>query len=386
MMRFNQSDWAAGLMLLAGAACSSGTTSGDNPLNAMQTTNTAATTATGSGGALGGGTGGALLGGTGGSITPALTGGDTALSTGGVTPVGTGGVTPVGTGGVTPVGTGGVTPATGGAVAGTGGTVITTPGVGTCLAAGSGQYTEPGPYAVATQDVTIGSSGDFRIFYPNPLEASCPHPIVAWGNGTGVSDFTTYEFLNKNAASWGMVVIASNNSSTGSGAFHTAGIDYLLSENDNASSMFYQKLDTKAAVTGHSQGGIGAQAASSHPNVVTASIEGMEMTATAKVSVLVLTGTADITNPDALAAKVPTAPGPMFVANWEGGDHVVQETLAGYITADPGALQFQRLHAAWLRCFLAGDEVACDMFSGGTPSNCGICGDTGWHALTSNIP
>ena len=61
------------------------------------------------------------------------------------------------------------------------------------------------------------------------MEAACLHPIVAWGNGTGVTDSNfTYDFLNSAAASWGMVVAASSEDNTGSGAFHKAGIDYLL--------------------------------------------------------------------------------------------------------------------------------------------------------------
>ena len=147
--------------------------------------------------------------------------------------------------------------------------------------------------------------------------------------------------------------------------------------------MFFGKLSTRAGVSGHSQGGIGAAAGSSHPNVETAAIEGMTMSATAKVSVLIMTGTADIVSN--VEAMVPAAQGPMFVANWEGGDHFTTETLAGFIAGDAGSLQFQRLYAAWFRCFLADDQVACGLFSGGTPDSCGICKDPGWHALASNM-
>ena len=73
----------------------------------------------------------------------------------------------------------------------------------------------------------------------------------------------------------------------------------------------------------------------------------------------------------------------MFVADWEGGDHVTTETALGVVTGDKGSPQFARLYAAWFRCFLADDAVACKLFSGGTPSGCGICMDPGWHALAS---
>jgi hypothetical protein len=180
-----------------------------------------------------------------------------------------------------------------------------------------------------------------------------------------------------------MVRAAAQKNNTGSANFHKAGIDYLLAQNADSTSMFYKKLSTRAGVSGHSQGGIGANAGSAHPNVETAVVEGMTMTASAKVSVLVLTGTMDIVS--GAEGLVAGAKGPMFVGNWEGGDHVTTETLLGYIQGDKGALQFQRLMAGWFRCFLADDDVACKLFSGGTPDNCGICKDPGWHTLTSNL-
>lgn len=257
-----------------------------------------------------------------------------------------------------------------------------TPRMGeTCLQAGDGSYEEQGPYAVGTIDVSIGNSGMYTIFYPEPLESACPHPIVAWGNGTAVTGSAIYAFFNENAASWGMVVAASHNSNTGSGTFHTDALDYLLAQNADPSSMFHQKLSTRAGVSGHSQGGFGATRGASHPNVEAQVSVGASGTSTQKVALLILTGTADL-GPDA-DGLIANAPGSAFVAIWEGGDHVTTETLAGYIARDPGSLQMQRLYAAWFRCFLADDEVACGLFAGGTPDGCGICGDMGWHKLAA---
>jgi hypothetical protein len=260
-----------------------------------------------------------------------------------------------------------------------------TPHMGeTCLQAGNGMYTERGPYQVGMMDVDLGMiedtqhTGMFTIFYPMPLEADCPHPIVAWGNGTTVMGSGTYAFFNTNAASWGMVVAAAHEDNTGSGKHHQAGINYLLEQNEDSSSMFYHKLSTRAGVAGHSQGGFGSTRAFSHPNVETAVLVGASGASSMKVSVLVLTGTEDIA-----ADAMPTGAGPMFVANWEGGDHVGTETIAGYLGRDPGTMQMQRLYAAWFRCFLADDQTACAMFQGGAPSGCGICSDTGWHSLAS---
>ena len=258
-----------------------------------------------------------------------------------------------------------------------------TPPMGdTCLQPGNGSYEERGPYEIGTMDVSIGSSGMYTLFYPQPLEDNCLHPIVVWGNGTAVEGSGVYAFFNDNAASWGMVVAASHNANVGSGTFHNEAADYLLAQNEDSSSIFFQKLSTRVGTSGHSQGGFGAMRGSAHPNVQAAVTVGATGTSTDKVSVLVLTGTNDIGA--GAFAGLDRAGGPMFVASWEGGDHFVTETLAGYVARDPGTLQMQRLYAAWFRCFLGDDQVACGMFYGGTPGGCGICSDPGWNMLGSS--
>jgi hypothetical protein len=93
------------------------------------------------------------------------------------------------------------------------------------------------------------------------------------------------------------------------------------------------------------------------------------------------------------ANAVKQAQGKMFVAVWEGGNHIGTETVLGYLGLDTtsgdakvsqrGAQQFQRLYAAWFRCFLVDDETACKLFAGATPDNCGICKDPGWNVLAN---
>jgi hypothetical protein len=377
--------WCAiGALAFAGA-CSSD----DGGSKKGATSSTVNSPATGATSGSGGSGGSAAMTGSGGGFgnQPSTSGGGAGMAGGMIT--GSGG-TPAAGGMIG--GTGGammVQMGTGGMAAGTGGSGMQkppTPHMGeTCLMPGNGMYTEQGPYQVGMMDVDLGMiedgqhTGMFTIFYPMPLETECLHPIVAWGNGTTVMGSSTYAFFNTNAASWGMVVAASQEDNTGSGNFHKKGIDYLLAQNEDSSSMFYHKLSTRAGVAGHSQGGFGAVQGSSHPNVETAVLVGASGAASMKVSILVLTGTMDI----ASGATTAGAQGPMFVASWDGGDHVTTETIAGYIGGDKGTLQMQRFYAAWFRCFLADDQTACKMFEGGAPDNCGVCKDMGWASLMS---
>ena len=264
-----------------------------------------------------------------------------------------------------------------------------------CLQAGSGDFTKAGPYTVATESVDLASdlpSGTaspttFTIFYPQNMEANCPHPAIVWGNGTGVTGSSVYAFFNNNAASWGMVVAAADTSNAGSAPFHAAGIKWLLAQNGDSTSKFYQKLNTNMGVSGHSQGALAATeaASGSTANVVSlVQVEGGGVTAK-DVSVLCLSGTAD----NIVGTMLPTATynqagGPAMLAIYTGADHVTTPTLAGWAQQNPGTIQFMRFYTGWFRCFLGNDPVACGMFKGG--SNCGVCNDPNWNTLeTKNM-
>jgi hypothetical protein len=287
-----------------------------------------------------------------------------------------------------------------------------TPPMGdTCLKAGAPDFATKGPYTVTKTSVDLASTGElsdagpttYAIFTPGPLDANCPAPVVAWGNGTGVTGSSTstpagactgmstldclsgtYDFFNVYAASYGIVVIASDNSNVGSGRYHKAAIDYMMKQNADPSSPYYKKLSTRVGVSGHSQGGIGA--------TIGASLIGANCEAEVCVAgggtvektnaFLCITGTQDQAE-SACKSTFGSAPGPAFLADWDGGDHVTTETLAGYTAGQEGTHQFMHLYAAWFRCFLADDQTACKLFRGGTPSGCGLCKDPGWADLAS---
>ena len=173
----------------------------------------------------------------------------------------------------------------------------------------------------------------------------------------------TYDFYNVFAASYGIVVIASDNSNVGSGLYHKAAIDYMAKQNADPSSPFYKKLSTRVGTSGHSQGGIGATAGADliGPNcqaeVCIAGGGSVQKTN----AFICLTGSADQAEA-ACTATYQSAPGPAFLADWDGGDHFTTETLAGYVAGQDGTHQLMHLYAAWFRCFLADDQTACKLF------------------------
>ena len=98
----------------------------------------------------------------------------------------------------------------------------------------------------------------FITYYPAEMEtADKTYPVVVIVNGTGVYA-SKYPALFKHLASWGFIVIGNEDPSTCSGDSADATLAYLLEQNDDPNSVFYQKVDTAhIGITGHSQGGVG---------------------------------------------------------------------------------------------------------------------------------
>lgn len=233
-------------------------------------------------------------------------------------------------------------------------------------------YTRPGPHAVS---VTPGGL-DHTVYYPADLGSG--HPILLWGNGTGVTP-AAYDGLLRHVASWGFVVAAATTRNAGSGAELLAGARYLIAENRRPGSRFHGALDeSRIGATGHSQGGGGALVAGADPLVdtVVAIQPGPQgRVAALRGPALFLAGQFDLIVPArtvrsryAEAEHVPAV-----YAALRGTGHFligsgVRERLAGAVTA-------------WFRYWLADDQDARAVFF----DPCGLCADRfGWSAVERN--
>ncbi|MGN2636943.1 poly(ethylene terephthalate) hydrolase family protein [Nocardia takedensis] len=122
-------------------------------------------------------------------------------------------------------------------------------------------YSAPGPWQVSERhgaDCCDGAGSGYALWYPSALGAGgTRHPVVLWGNGTNaVPD--QYAYLLRHLASWGFVVIATENSFTGSGVAIRESLNYLLDRAADPGSVFFGRLDTAAVgAIGHSQGATG---------------------------------------------------------------------------------------------------------------------------------
>lgn len=124
------------------------------------------------------------------------------------------------------------------------------------------KYYAPGSWAVTVQSggACCDSKGNkYDLYYPTTLGAGgFKHPILTWGNGSFGKPSQVAYLLN-HMASWGFVVIASEDPMTGSGQTILDAAKFLVSANSNSASIFFNKLDvSKIGAFGHSQGAGGA--------------------------------------------------------------------------------------------------------------------------------
>ncbi len=102
----------------------------------------------------------------------------------------------------------------------------------------------------------------YEIYYPSELESEKnQYPLVIFVNGTGIKG-SKYKALFRHLASWGFIVAGNEDDSSGNGLSTDKTLAYLLSENNDPDSIFYQKIDVdNIGLSGHSQGGAGVLSA-----------------------------------------------------------------------------------------------------------------------------
>ena len=121
--------------------------------------------------------------------------------------------------------------------------------------AGLGGY-EVSSEAVKSEDKTIGN---IRIWYPSEMKNSQDdYPMVVVVNGSNTVALN-YEAYFERLASWGFIVVGNDDRQSGIGISTSQTLDYMLEQNQNPDSLFYEKIDTQnIGIAGYSQGGAGA--------------------------------------------------------------------------------------------------------------------------------
>ncbi|HKV63167.1 MAG TPA: hypothetical protein VJO16_14730 [Candidatus Acidoferrum sp.] len=124
------------------------------------------------------------------------------------------------------------------------------------------QFYANGTWAVTVQTgaMCCDSLGNkFDLYYPTNLGAGgFKHPIITWGNGT-LGKASDVDYFLKHMASWGFVIIATEDQNTGPGQTILDAANKLITASTTPGNIFQGKLDTtNVGAIGHSQGATGA--------------------------------------------------------------------------------------------------------------------------------
>ena len=182
-----------------------------------------------------------------------------------------------------------------------------------------------------------------------------------------------YPALFKHLASWGFIVIGNEDPSTCSGSSADTTLAWLLNENENPDSRFYQKVDEEhIGISGHSQGGVGVFNAINeqpHGSLYTCAVslsptqldlaEALNMhyePDKTNIPVFLLAATeSDVITPDGAKQLYDAVKNDKAVALRNGMDHgKMLYSADGYVTA-------------WFMWYLKGDTEAAKVFTGDAP-------------------
>lgn len=250
------------------------------------------------------------------------------------------------------------------------------------------KYLAMGPYEV--EQVKAEAPEDWKEFvayYPTELEDSEEQwPAVVFVNGTGVYA-SKYPALFRHLASWGFIVLGNEDPGTFSGDSADATLAWLLEENEDPDSIYYQKVDTAhLGLSGHSQGGVGvfnAVSEQAHGGMYTCAVSlspTQEDLAQAlkipydpsktAIPTLVLAGTNnDVITPEGMEKLYVKLGGPKVMALRADTDHgQMLYTGDGYVTA-------------WFRYWLQGDEEAGKSFWGEAPE---LASNPNWQGVQTS--
>lgn len=121
------------------------------------------------------------------------------------------------------------------------------------------KYIQNGNYEISDQKVKADKPiKKYTIYYPTEMEReNKKYPMILVVNGTG-GKATKYKPLFEQLATWGFIVVGTQDKGTGKGDTTIKTLNYMLSESENESSIFYDKIDVNnIGITGFSQGGAG---------------------------------------------------------------------------------------------------------------------------------
>lgn len=264
--------------------------------------------------------------------------------------------------------------------------------------AGLGNY-EVSSKVVKSEDKTIGN---IRIWYPSEMEnKQDKYPLIVVTNASNMAALN-YEPYFERLASWGFVVVGNDDRQAGTGISASQTLDYMLDQNRNSDSPFYENIDVQnIGIAGYSQGGAGAIRAvteydngSQYKTIFTASAAHSYLAQmwggydASKVSIpwfmTAATGTSDDTGAtDAAAEWLGVAPLSSLVENYNTMSDNIFKLRARVIGAEHEDMQQKTdgYMTAWMLYQLQEDEAAGKVYIGKSAE---ILNNANWQDIEKN--
>ncbi len=126
------------------------------------------------------------------------------------------------------------------------------------------QYLADGPYEVKQLDESVLQVFQkYTVYYPKQLESDTrKYPVIVLCNGSG-TPLSQYSRVARHYASWGFIVIGTEENYAWNGFGAEMSLRYLELSNQSEQlhdkkNIFYQRIDfDNVGIVGHSQGGVG---------------------------------------------------------------------------------------------------------------------------------
>lgn len=112
------------------------------------------------------------------------------------------------------------------------------------------------PSSTSNQEIHEADGRTYYIYYPENIKSpKKTYPVLSWANGTACQP-SMYTGMFTELAKGGYIIIASSETMAADGNAQIEALDFVISLNNNSSSLAYKKVNTKQlGVIGHSQGG-----------------------------------------------------------------------------------------------------------------------------------
>ena len=235
------------------------------------------------------------------------------------------------------------------------------------------------------------------IFYKFQAE----YPLIVVVNGSNTAALN-YEPYFERLASWGFVVVGNDDRQAGTGISTALTLAYMLEQNQNSDSLFYEKMDVQnIGIAGYSQGGVGAVRAVTecknsglYKTIFTGSAAHSYLAKmwggydASKVSIpwfmTAAAGTSDDTGAtDAATEWLGVAPLSSLVENYDAMPDYVFKLRARVAGAEHEEMQMKTdgYMTAWMLYQLQGDEEAGKALTG---ENAEILRNANWQDIEKN--